>query len=119
MPLRLSVLIPVVLSCLWLIGCYTLRVQLMEDARWLVLCEADPERWACRLRQGLGWLIHWRLLAWAALLAAVPAFVLGGRSGRWLARLGLLLALPALVLYSASLASFAAVLSGLRLVRRA
>ena len=71
------------------------------------------------MRAGLGWLIHFRVLAWAALGTALLAFVLPGRIGRLLALPALLLGLLALVLYSASLAVFAVVLAGLRLVRKA
>ncbi len=48
-----------------------------------------------------------------ALAQFVPA-----RAGWWLAVLALVLAVPALVLYTASIAVFALVLAGLRLVRR-
>ncbi|MNF03754.1 hypothetical protein D3C80_2031310 [compost metagenome] len=57
-------------------------------------------------------------MAWAGLALALLAQVVAGRGGRWLALLALVLAIPALVLYTASLAVFAVVLAGLRLVRR-
>lgn len=94
-----------------------LRYQLIENDRWVGLCVAAPERFGCELRALLGWLIHVRLLAWAALTCAVLAFVLPGVWGKRLAAPALLLSLPALVLYSASLAVFAVVLALLRLVR--
>ena len=94
-----------------------LRYQLMENDRWVGLCVAEPERLGCQLRALLGWLIHFRVLAWAALLCAVLALVLPGVWGKRLAVPALLLGLPALVLYSASLAVFAVVLALLRWVR--
>lgn len=94
-----------------------LRYQLMESDRWVGLCVAEPELLGCQLRALLGWLIHLRILAWAALLCAVLAFVLPGVWGKRLAVPALLFGLPALVLYSASLAVFAVVLALLRWVR--
>ena len=96
---------------------FALRYQLMENDRWVGLCVAAPERLGCELRALLGWLIHLRILAWAALILAVLGFVLPGVWGARLAAPALLLSLPALVLYSASLAVFAVVLALLRLVR--
>ena len=69
------------------------------------------------MRATLGLLIHWRVLAWVALGAALLGFLLPGRKGSLLAVLALLFALPALVLYTASLAVFALVIAALRLVR--
>lgn len=113
--------VPVVLLLLllssWLAACYGVRFALMEDAQWVGLCVEQAERWECQVRAGLGYLIHFRVIAWASLLVAALAFILPGRVGRALAVLALLLGLPALVLYSASLAVFALVLAGLRLVR--
>lgn len=94
-----------------------LRYQLMENDRWVGLCVAEPERLGCQLRALLGWLIHFRVLAWAALLCAVLALALPGVWGKRLAVPALLLGLPALVLYSASLAVLAVVLALLRWVR--
>ena len=54
---------------------------------------------------------------WAALGAALLGFLLPGRKGSVLAVVALLFALPALVLYTASLAVFALVIAALRLVR--
>lgn len=48
---------------------------------------------------------------------ALLAQVVAGRAGWWLAFLALVFAVPALVLYTASIAVFALVLAGLRLVR--
>ncbi|MCY1287247.1 hypothetical protein D9M70_362350 [compost metagenome] len=89
----------------------------MEDGRWVGLCADGAQRWECQLRSGLGLLIHFRVIAWGALLAALLAFFVPGRAGWGLAVLALFLALPALVLYSASLAVFALVLAALRAVR--
>lgn len=115
---RLPLIMLLVAAALCVAGSYGLRFTLIENDRWLGLCVQAPQRWACELRAGLGWLIHVRLLAWSALLAALLAQFFPGRRGWWLAALGLLLGLPALVLYSASLAVFAVVLALLRLVRR-
>ncbi|GAB6386998.1 hypothetical protein STUTZSP0542_05370 [Stutzerimonas marianensis] len=116
--LRLS---PSLMLVLLLVACtatsYEVRFALMEDPRWVGLCAESASHWACQLRAGLGWLIHMRVLAWSALCLALLAFFLPRRTGWWLAALGLLLAVPALVLYSASLAVFAVVIAALRLVR--
>jgi hypothetical protein len=102
---------------LWLAASYGVRFALMEDGQWVGLCVEQAQRWECQARAGLGYLIHFRVIAWAALVAALAGFCLPGQAGRLLAGLGLLLGIPALVLYSASLAVFALVLAGLRLVR--
>ena len=94
-----------------------LRYQLMEGAQWVGLCVDAPQQLACQVRAGLGWLIHFRVLAWGALLCALLAFGLPGAWGKRLAVPALLLGLPALVLYSASLGVFAVVLALLRWVR--
>ncbi|WP_341305006.1 hypothetical protein [Pseudomonas sp. TMP25] len=96
---------------------FVLRYQLMEGAQWVGLCVDAPQQLACQVRASLGWLIHLRILALAALIFAVIGFVLPGVWGTRLAAPALLLSLPALVLYSASLAVFAVVLALLRLVR--
>lgn len=114
---RRTPIILLLLLSLWLAACYGLRFAFMEDGRWVGICSENAARWECQLRAGLGLLIHWRVLAWAALVGAVLAFVAPESLGRGLAVVALLFALPALVLYSASLAVFAVVLAGLRLVR--
>lgn len=116
-PLPLIILL--LILPLWLVASYGVRFYLMEDGQWVGLCVDEAARWECQMRAGLGWLIHFRVLAWAALGTALLAFVLPGRIGRLLALPALLLGLLALVLYSASLAVFAVVLAGLRLVRKA
>ena len=114
---RRTPIILLLLLSLWLAACYGLRFAFMEDGRWVGICSESADRWECQLRAGLGLLIHWRVLAWTALAGALLAFITPTRLGRALAVLALLFALPALVLYSASLAVFAVVLAGLRLVR--
>ncbi|MET1077939.1 MAG: hypothetical protein ABWY06_07950 [Pseudomonas sp.] len=114
---RLFVILLLLGLALWLAGSYGLRYGLMEDNQWVAACVADASRWECQARSGLGLIIHLRVLAWAGLLGALLAFVAPGRAGRVLAVLALLFAVPALVLYSASLAVFALVIAALRLVR--
>jgi hypothetical protein len=101
----------------WLGLCYALRFQLMEDSRWVGLCDGSTDNALCALRKGLGMTIHWQLLAWLALLLAVPAFFIEGRNGVRLAWLSLLVALPALALYTVTLAVFALLIAALRIVR--
>lgn len=96
---------------------FALRYQLMEGDQWVGLCVEAPEQLACAVRAKLGWLIHFGVLAWGSLLLALLAFAVPGAWGRRLAAPALLLALPAPVLYSASLGVFAVVLALLRLVR--
>lgn len=96
---------------------YGLRFGLMEDGQWVGLCTEQAQRWECQVRSQLGLLIHFRVLAWLALGLALPSFFIAHKSGYWLAALALCCAIPALILYSASLAVFAVVLAALRLVR--
>lgn len=116
MPPR-STLILLLGLLLCLAGSYVLRFALMEDGQWVGVCVEQAQRWECQLRAGLGLLIHFRVLAWLALCLALTGFLLQRTVGWWLALLGLFCAVPALVLYSASLAVFAVVLAALRLVR--
>lgn len=102
---------------LWLAASYGVRFALMEDTQWVGLCVDEAARWECQVRASLGLLIHFRVIAYTALALAVIAFVAPGRIGRGLAVLAVLFGLPALVLYSASLAVFAVVIAALRLVR--
>ncbi|MEK1907348.1 MAG: hypothetical protein AAAB13_16350 [Pseudomonas sp.] len=113
-----SLLVLMLALSLWLAACYGVRFALMEDGQWVGLCVEQAQRWECQARAGLGWLIHFRVIAGAALALAVVGFLVQARAGKVLALLGLFLALSALVLYSASLAVFAVVLAGLRLVRK-
>ncbi|MCY1392747.1 hypothetical protein D3C76_423030 [compost metagenome] len=114
---RLPMLALFIVLPLWLAASYGLRYALMEDAQWVGACAEEALRWECQLRSGLGLLIHFRVIAWAALVAALVAFFWSGANGWRLALLAVLFAIPALVLYSASLAVFAVVIAGLRLVR--
>lgn len=102
---------------LWLAASYGVRFALMEDGQWVGICVEQTARWECQARAALGYLIHFRVMAWTALVLALLAFGAPGRVGRLLAGLALFCGIPALVLYSASLAVFALVLAGLRLVR--
>lgn len=114
---RLPLLVLLIVLLLWLAASYGLRYALMEDAQWVGICADQAMRWECQVRSGLGLLIHFRLIAWAALAAALIAFFVPGPKGWRLALLAVLFGIPALVLYSASLAVFAVVIAGLRLVR--
>ncbi|KIP96724.1 MULTISPECIES: hypothetical protein [Pseudomonas] len=117
MPRRLSIVVLVITAVVCVVASYGLRYLLMEGDQWVGRCVDDPANLACQVRATLGWMIHLRIIAWAALGCAVLAFVLPGAWGWRLAVPGLLLGLPALALYTASLAVFAVVLSLLRLVR--
>ena len=115
---RLPLIALLVCLLLWVAACYGVRYGFMEDTRWVGVCTSAQVSWECQLRATLGLMIHFRVLGWAALGLAVLAFVLPRRAGWWLAVLSLVLGLPALALYTVSLAVFALVLAGLRLVRR-
>ncbi|MBC3496120.1 hypothetical protein V7V80_17465 [Pseudomonas kermanshahensis] len=103
----------------WLAASYGVRYGLMEDAQWVGLCAAPEAFWQCQVRSLLGLGIHFQVIAWSGLGLALVAQVVAGRVGWWLAGLALVFAIPALVLYTASIAVFAVVLAGLRLVRQA
>ena len=102
---------------IWLGLCYALRFSLMENAHWVAVCDGKSANAMCSLRSAFGVVIHFQVLAWAALAFAVPAFFLRGVNGRRLAWLALIIAAPALALYTVALAVFAALIAGLRLVR--
>ena len=112
-----ALIILLLLAAFALAAGYALRFGLMEDGQWVGVCAEQAIRWACQLRDPLGRLIHFGVIAWLALGLAVLSFILPRQSGWWMAVLALCCAIPALILYSASLAVFAVVLSGLRLVR--
>ncbi|AMT88032.1 MULTISPECIES: hypothetical protein [Pseudomonas] len=114
---RLPVIVLLVLLPLWLAGSYAARYGFMEDGQWVGICVDEAGRWECVVRSNLGLMIHFKVLGWAAVGAAVLAFVLPGRTGWWLAVLALVFGLPALALYNTTLAVFAVVIAGLRLVR--
>jgi hypothetical protein len=101
----------------WLGASYTLRYQLMEDARWLDICDGNNANNWCAVRGGLGLTIHWQVLAWLALLTSVTAFFIRGVRGRALAWISLIFALPALALYTVTFAVFALLIAALRIVR--
>ncbi|CAK14322.1 hypothetical protein [Pseudomonas entomophila] len=104
---------------LWLAASYGVRYGLMEDASWVGLCTVPSEYWQCQVRSLLGLAIHFQVIAWVGLGLALIAQLLPARLGWWLAVLALVFGVPALVLYTASIAVFTVVLAGLRLVRRA
>lgn len=104
---------------LWLAASYGVRYGLMEDGQWVGLCTVPTAFWQCEVRALLGLGIHHQVMAWGGLGLALLAQLFAGRCGWWLAVLALVFAVPALVLYTASIAVFALVLAGLRLVRQA
>ena len=112
-----SILLVLLLIALSFALSYGLRFGLMEEGQWVGICSDQPLRWECQLRATLGLLIHWRVMAWLALGLSLVALWLPHGKGRILAALALFCAIPALFLYSASLAVFALVLAALRLVR--
>ncbi|WP_285416691.1 hypothetical protein [Pseudomonas sp. efr-133-TYG-5] len=114
---RLPVILLLVLLPLWLAASYGARYGFMEDGQWVGICVDEASRWECQVRSNLGLLIHFQVLGWTALAAAVCGFVVPGRAGWWLAVLALACGLPALALYNTTLAVFALVIAGLRLVR--
>ena len=61
------------LLCLavWLAACYGVRFAFMEDSQWVGVCAESAGLWQCQLRSALGLMIHWRVLAWLALLPAL------------------------------------------------
>ena len=101
----------------WLAASYGVRYGLMEDGQWVGLCADPGAYWQCQVRSVLGLGIHFRVIAWSALGLALIAQVVPRQGGRWIAMAALAFGIPALVLYTASLAVFAVVLAGLRLVR--
>ena len=114
-----SILIVLLLAALSFALSYGLRFGLMEEGQWVGICSDQALRWECQLRATLGLLIHWRVIAWLALGLSLVALWVPRRTGLLLATLALICAIPALILYSASLAVFALVLAALRLVREA
>ena len=116
---RLPLILLLIALPVWLAASYGLRYGLMEDPQWVGTCVAEAVRWECQLRSNLGLLIHFRVLGWVTLVLSIIAFCVRGRVGNALAVLALLFGFPALALYNASLAVFAVVIAGLRLVRAA
>jgi hypothetical protein len=114
---RLPLVVLFVALAFWLAISYGLRYGLMEDVQWVGACSDDASQWQCVMRSNLGLLIHFGVFGWGALIASLIGFFVPHKAGRVLAMIGLLLGMLALVLYTASLAVFAVVLAGLRLVR--
>ena len=114
---RLPVILLFVLLPLWLAASYGARYGFMEDGKWVGICVEEASRWECQVRSNLGLMIHFKVLGWAALGAALIGFIVPGRAGWWLAVLALVFGLPALALYNTTFAVFALVIAGLRLVR--
>ena len=117
MPRYLGWLVFAVSALLVLAASLWLRYSLMEGPQWVDICLQPEVSWQCQLRAYLGLWIHFGVLSAAALISAVVAFFWPGKSGRVIAGLSFLLAIPALILYSASLGVLATVLALLRLVR--
>jgi hypothetical protein len=114
---RLPVILLLIVLPLWLAAVYGVRYGLMEDAQWVGICVDEASRWECQARSTLGLLIHFKVMGWAALAAAIIAFLVPGQAGWRLAVLALLIGFPALAFYNVSLAVFAVVIAALRLVR--
>ncbi|WP_285426658.1 hypothetical protein [Pseudomonas sp. efr-133-TYG-103a] len=114
---RLPLVLAFIALALWLAASYGLRYGLMEEVRWVGLCADGASQWQCVVRAKLGLLIHFGVFGWGALVVSLVALFVPRRLGRGLAIVGLLLGVLALVLYTASLAVFAVVIAGLRLVR--
>ena len=114
---RLPVILLLVLLPLWLAASYGARYGFMEDAQWVGICVDEASRWECSVRAHLRLMLHLQMLGGAATAAAATGCVVPGRAGWWLAVLALVFGLPALALYNTTLAVFAVVIAGLRLVR--
>lgn len=112
-----QLLLPMIALGIWLGACYSVRFGLMENAHWVEVCDGKSAIAMCDVRATLGRVIHFRILAWAALICSVPAFFIRGVNGRKLAWLGLFATAPALVLYTVTPAVFSALIAALRLVR--
>jgi hypothetical protein len=108
--------IAMLVACL--LGSYAVRYGLMEDGHWVGRCAGEGRPWVCEVRAGVGWMIHYQALAWVAFGLALLAQVLRGALGRGIGLAAVLVGIPAMVLYTASLAVFAIVLGALRGVRR-
>lgn len=117
--MRKNLLIIGTLAAAWLGAAYAVRFGLMENAHWVNVCDASATLTACKLRGWMGLAIHFRVLSWPALACALGAWLLRGKSGERMAWAGIALGLPALVLYTATPASFALLIAALRLTRPA
>lgn len=112
-----KLILQLVMLGIWLGACYYLRFALMENAHWVEVCDGKHIIAMCDVRATLGRVIHFRVLAWAALTCSIPAFFIRGLNGRKLAWLSLFITAPALVLYTVTPAVFSAMIAALRLVR--
>ncbi|MET0377549.1 MAG: hypothetical protein ABW049_01055 [Spongiibacteraceae bacterium] len=106
-----------VLLSIWLAACYGLRYGLMENTHWVNVCDGTTQLLACDVRKTMGLVIHFGMLSSGALALALAAWLMRGHIGTKLAWVALVLALPALVLYTATAASFALLIAALRLTR--
>jgi hypothetical protein len=110
-------LLPLVILGVWLGICYGVRFALMENPHWVAVCDGKTANLMCDARATLGLAIHFRILAYCALLFALPAFFMRGDNGKKFAWISLIFAAPALALYTVTLGIYAALIAGLRLVR--
>lgn len=101
----------------WVAMAYAVRYGLMEHTAWVGACASAPQQLACQARAGMGQMIHWNVWPLLGLVATVAAWLLTGPPGRYLATLGVALAIPGLVLYTTSLAGAVVVAAGLRAVK--
>jgi hypothetical protein len=109
--------LPLLLLLIWLAACYALRYGLMENTHWVNVCDGSATLLACEARKTMGLAIHFGVLSTAALVLAAAAWALRGSMGLKMAWAALAVALPALVLYTATAASFALLIAALRLTR--
>lgn len=91
-----------------------LRYGVMESGVLTAQCAGAAPAWWCGGRSALGWLIHYQVFGWAALLLGLLAWTTAGRRFAWLA---LVLSLTGLVLYNATLAAVGLVAALLRAAR--
>ncbi|MBA1288826.1 hypothetical protein [Pseudomonas japonica] len=100
----------------WIAVAYGVRYGLMENTAWVGACAADPAQIACQAKAGMGLMIHWNVLPLAGLVLALGGWLLRGARGQLVALMGLVFALPGLVLYTTSLAGVVVMLAALRCV---
>lgn len=98
----------------WVAAAYGVRYGLMENTAWVGACAADPAQIACQAKAGMGLMIHWNVLPLAGLVLALSGWLLRGARGQLVALMGLVFALPGLVLYTTSLAGVVVMLAALR-----
>lgn len=105
------------LLALWLAASYALRFHLMENSAWVGICDGDATLLSCQMRKTLGLMIHFRVLAWSALVLALASFMIRPAIGKTVAWLALVFSAPALALYTVTPAAFALLIAALRLTR--